>query len=96
MFDEDEWKEVMALVDTAGPSVARTIAEAQAGKHRRVTMLLSEDNRRSGTVETNSAAPWHHRVSLYGPPCAKCSKPLRSPMATFCAECGAMRHADTD
>lgn len=29
-----------------------------------------------------------HRISSYGPPCQKCGRLLRTPRATFCAECG--------
>lgn len=42
----------------------------------------------TGFEETNANAVWHHRISLYGPPCEACGKPLRTPQASFCAECG--------
>ena len=32
-----------------------------------------------------------HRRSAYGPPCTTCGKPLRTPKASHCAECGAPR-----
>jgi hypothetical protein len=43
----------------------------------------------TGFEETNPNAVWHHVTSLYGPPCASCGKPLRTPQARLCAACGA-------
>lgn len=31
----------------------------------------------------------HHKLEDFGPPCQKCGKPLRTPRAKHCAECGA-------
>jgi hypothetical protein len=45
----------------------------------------------TGFRETNPAALMHHRLMLYGPPCATCGKPLRTQAASFCAGCGANR-----
>ncbi|HZS04674.1 MAG TPA: hypothetical protein VFD58_07555 [Blastocatellia bacterium] len=45
----------------------------------------------TGFDETNHNAIMHHRISIYGPPCAKCGKPLRTPRAAFCAACGTPR-----
>ena len=45
----------------------------------------------TGYAETNVNALWHHRLSLFGPPCSSCGKPLRTPQAKHCAECGEPR-----
>ena len=42
----------------------------------------------TGFVETNPNAVWHHVVDQYGPPCPRCYKPLRTPLARFCVACG--------
>ena len=42
----------------------------------------------TGGVEMYHNAAMHHRISLYGPPCTSCGKPLRTPKAAFCAACG--------
>lgn len=41
----------------------------------------------TGFDETNVNAILHHRISLYGPPCPECEKPLRTPRARMCAAC---------
>ena len=94
MLDEDEWARLVPLLRTAIPDFMDT--------HRATGMGLSEA-RSSGVFgaralalyreltgfdETNLNALWHHRLSLYGPPCAACGKPLRTPRAKLCAACG--------
>ena len=45
----------------------------------------------TGMVESNHNAVMHHRISIYGPPCEHCGRPLRTPRASFCAACGQVR-----
>ena len=42
----------------------------------------------NGYQETVSDNLFHHCLCLLGPPCLACGKPLRTPQAKFCAECG--------
>ena len=45
----------------------------------------------TGFAETNANAIWHHRISDYGPDCGACGRPLRTPQAKRCLDCGAAR-----
>jgi hypothetical protein len=44
--------------------------------------------RLTGWQAQHEKAVMHHRISIYGPPCTGCGKPLRTPQASFCAACG--------
>ena len=48
-----------------------------------------EEYRRITGMETDSFGIWHHVMSRFGPPCGACGKPLRTPQARRCMECGA-------
>jgi hypothetical protein len=45
----------------------------------------------TGFRESNINAVMHHRLAMYGPPCHRCAKPLRTPQARYCAACWARR-----
>lgn len=42
----------------------------------------------TGFEETNPNAVFHHSTAQFGPPCPQCLKPLRTPQARYCPQCG--------
>lgn len=82
MLDEDEYQLVTAK---HGPKSGDNLTDGSQSFHGPV---LHEYERITGFHETNASAVYHHRLSLYGPPCSACRKPLRTPQAKFCAACG--------
>ena len=69
----------------------RGIGLAEALEHHYGSEALRLYQDMTGFRETNPDALWHHRLSLYGPPCKACGKPLRTPQAKLCAACGSER-----
>jgi hypothetical protein len=96
MLDEREWQELEPLLVLSLEDVKRHRAEHAStlpdalsnGLGRRALARYREI---TGFEETNANALWHHRLSLYGPACTACGKPLRTPRASFCASCGSPR-----
>ena len=78
MLDDDEFKRVSALLKTGSEG---STTERMFGP------VLNEYERITGIRETNPNAIFHHVLSKYGPPCAHCGKPLRTPRAKMCAAC---------
>jgi hypothetical protein len=57
------------------------------------TPIVDEYERLTGVRVASATVVMHHRLAGFGPPCGTCSKPLRTPIAQFCLECGARRGA---
>ena len=93
MLDEEEFARVAPLYMAS----AKHVLASEAAKKRGDTVgtelppMCAEYERLTGFHETNPNAVMHHRLSLYGPPCAACGKPLRTPQARHCAACGTPR-----
>lgn len=92
MLDEQEFAGVSQVHREA---FERFRTSPREGRPSKVEVILepvcAEYTRLTGFPETNANAVFHHRLSLYGPPCAACGKPLRTPQARYCAACGAGR-----
>lgn len=78
MLNDEEFRQVMSFNDKgAGENVLE----------RAFSAVLREYERITGFHETNPMAVYHHLLSMYGPPCSKCEKPLRTPRAKLCGSC---------
>jgi hypothetical protein len=77
MLDDDEFKRAMSLLGTGSGDL----------RQRQFAPVLAEYERITGIPETNINALYHHVISLYGPPCQLCGKPLRTPRAMVCGFC---------
>jgi hypothetical protein len=81
MLNEEEYARVAALYSNG-------ISEQVGSLTVRMDPVLNLYEELTGFRETNANAVMHHRLSLYGPPCATCGRPLRTPRASICAACG--------
>jgi hypothetical protein len=92
MLDEEEFARIAQLLREG----MKGMKEFREGWHLSLEEVpirellrpaLERYNSLTGTNETNVNAIMHHRLSLYGPPCKRCGKPLRSPRAKLCGAC---------
>ncbi len=98
MLTDEEWQRVSPLLTDMVAAIkqyrqehACGIAEATATTAGVGARALAVYEDLTGFRETNVNALFHHRLSLYGPPCGKCGKPLRTPQARYCAMCDWVR-----
>lgn len=94
MLDEHEWERIAPHLANGIEQIKRyremhrvSLAEAKAAGYGQEALKVYYQI--TGFQETNPDALWHHRLSLFGAPCSFCGKPLRTPNAKLCAECGA-------
>ena len=96
MLDEQEWLAMepaltQSLQDIQQYRKDHGVGLPEAKQHGYGLAALRLYRELTGFHETNPDAIWHHRLSLYGPPCKVCGKPLRTSQAKLCAACGAVR-----
>ena len=93
MLDEEEYR-VMAAVHGACTREVKAYRQAhdallsQTPVYDLYEPVRKEYERMTGVANCHQDAIMHHRVSIYGPPCRVCGRPLRTPRARFCAACG--------
>jgi rubrerythrin len=98
MLTEEEWQRVLPGLANAIEQIKRYREEHQCSLAEATARGFGQDARAiyeeiTGFPETNANALFHHRLSLYGPPCHACGKPLRTPHATYCPMCGTERQS---
>jgi hypothetical protein len=89
MLDEEEFAEIALLYSEAIEGVKRFREASGADlKHPAIEDFFRQVQERyeqqTGCNESNQNAIMHHRLSLYGSPCGKCGKLLRTPNAKLC------------
>ena len=94
MLEEHEWERVAPHLRDAYPQIMEfrlrhSLSLAEAKQRVYGVGALEKYFQLTGFRETNVNALWHHRVVNFGPACRVCGKPLRTPRAKMCAECGA-------
>ena len=93
MLEEREFFEMADLYSEAMEGTKRFRENTGADlKHPTINDLFKpvrdKYEQLTGMKESNHNAIVHHRLALYGAPCTRCGKPLRTPKAKFCASCG--------
>jgi hypothetical protein len=93
MLTDDEWREVAPLLEMDTERIKDCREQQQVGLREAMDALQFEACEKffevTGFRETNPNSIWHHRLSAYGPECPDCGHLLRTPRASFCANCGA-------
>jgi hypothetical protein len=99
MLDEEEFAVVDKLYSGAFTAtrefrLEHNLSLGECSIDERFRPVRDAYERITGMAESNHNAIMHHRISIYGSPCERCGKPLRTPRASFCAACGQVRNSD--
>jgi hypothetical protein len=92
MLDEEEFAEISCLHRDAIQATKKyreqrgvSLRDVPTAEYFRP--MLNRYEQLTGRRDTNPKTILHHRLSLYGPPCKHCGKPLRTPKAKLCGSC---------
>ena len=92
MLDENEYAEIRALYNDCMKATKEfrqrwNLPLSGVNLEERFRPVRDRYQEITGYCEANENAVMHHRLSLYGPPCNQCGKPLRTPKAKLCGAC---------
>jgi hypothetical protein len=103
MMDESEFQELEAAYRAAVVSIKSyrerrnaSLAQTPVARFHGPVLALYRRFVDAAGLEAPVLPVGHvlkHRLAAYGPPCAECHLPLRTPEAKVCAACGAKRAA---
>src|SRR5579859_3901675 len=93
MLDEDEYAIIHRVIQECFARARQwhgmTLDEGRLPLDELFEPVRAGYARMTGMANCHHNAIMHHRIAIYGPACAHCGKPLRTPRASFCAACGA-------
>lgn len=92
MLDEAEFVEIARLHSEATEAAKEyrkrwAVSLADTPLSELFAPVRDHYERISGVNEPDHDEILKHRISLYGSPCTRCHKPLRSPKAKLCGAC---------
>ena len=92
MLNDEEEAEIRVLVSECVKAVKEfrekwAIPLNSASVDERFAPVRLRYQELTGMEELPQECIMHHYLSLYGPPCARCGKPLRTPKAKLCGAC---------
>jgi hypothetical protein len=92
MLDEVEYAEVAKVHHEATLAIKdlrreKNLSLPATPVHEMYIPVRTRYEELTGMKDCNEDEVRHHRLSLYGPPCTRCGKPLRTPKAKLCGSC---------
>jgi len=97
-LDDEEWRQVAPLLDNAVHKIKEYrrvhACDLRTAKTNVMTDAARVFETLTGMPNVHFETIYHHRLGSWGPECGQCGHLLRSPQATFCANCGELRPLD--